>query len=121
MTELWFQIVRDIAQFFEAHPFVQDWLVIFLAVGSWETIFYGIGVWREKRRERILDIGCDYCAEATTLYRDPSKRFWLCRKCMNAYLRAHPFTREQVDKVKSQYKAPKSRKRKKKTKNTPSK
>lgn len=116
MTELWFQIVRDIAQFFESHPFVQDWLVIFLAVGSWETIFYGIGVWREKRREKILDIGCDYCAEATTLYRDPTKRFWLCRKCTEAYLKAHSFTPQQVARVRSQYKKTRRKKRKRKPK-----
>jgi hypothetical protein len=69
-------------------------------------------IYFERRKEKKLDIGCDYCEKAVPLAPTPNKVFYLCKQCMEAYFREHEgeFTEEQIAKVKRSYRR---RKRKK--------
>jgi len=41
--------------------------------------------WYDKRSDKRLDIGCDYCEKAAKTRRTPDKRYWLCKECMSIY------------------------------------
>ena len=41
----------------------------------------------DRLRNKRLDIGCDYCEEARKTYRTKDKKFWLCKRCLEAYNR----------------------------------
>lgn len=69
-----------------------------------ERLYLG---WRERvesQREKKLDLGCDYCEELRSLYRTPDKLFYLCRTCMEAYLKENDFSESEKQKVRDKYK-----------------
>lgn len=87
------------------HQLLVDGIVIFVAVLASELLMQLGSYLVERRRERSLNIGCDYCEEVRTLYRTPDKHFWPCRKCMEAYLKEHEFSPEKIASVRAKYKS----------------
>ena len=68
--------------------------------------------WKDKRKAKLLDIGCDYCEEIKPLSRTPDKVAYLCRKCIEAYFKEHPeFTEEQIQKAKKVFRRIKRKKK----------
>ena len=105
MLETIINFIRSHSDLFEHLLYIIE---IFIGAFLAEAIFHKI----LTRKEKKLDIGCDYCEEAVPLAPTPNKIFYLCRNCMEAYFREHEgeFTTEQIAKVKRSYRR---RKRKK--------
>lgn len=82
------------------NPHIFTIIEIFVACLMVELLFR----WIDKRVNRKLDIGCDYCEEPKKIYRTPDKRFYLCKGCMDAYLDENGFSDEDKIKVKNRYK-----------------
>jgi ribosomal protein L37AE/L43A len=96
-----------------------DWAIDFVMILLACLGAYIVERWYEKREERQLDLGCHYCEEVKHTYRSPDKHFWLCRKCMEAYLGENDFTESEKNAVRAKYRhkppkkiMPKKKKRK---------